>query len=160
MSKISSSQDKPDSAAAGSDLLHRNLATAVIAFHEAVARRSGLGVSEHKCLGVLALTGPTTAGELARQSGFTTGAITGIVDRLEKAGLVRRAANPLDRRSVIIHPLQQERHLKKVKPVFQPLSEAMARLRQSYSAQELAMIDEYLVRTTDILKEQAQSLDS
>lgn len=140
------------------DILHRNLATAVIAFHDAVAHKAGMGISENKCLGVLALTGPTTAGQLARESGFTTGAITGIVDRLEKAGLVRREANPDDRRSVIIRPLQQERRLKQVKPMFQSLTEAMADLRKEYTESELATIYDYLARTTDILKAEAQKL--
>lgn len=157
MSKISARRTNP--AAADPDILHRNLATAVIAFHDAVARKTGMGISENKCLGVLALTGPTTAGHLARESGFTTGAITGIVDRLEKAGLVRREANPEDRRSVIIHPLQQERRLKNTKPLFQSLTDAMARLRQDYTEGELATIYGYLARTTEILKEEARKLE-
>jgi len=141
------------------DLLHRNLSTAVIAFHEAVARQSGLGVSEHKCLGALLLTGPVTAGRLAEETGFTTGAITGIVDRLEKAGLVRREPNPEDRRSVIIRLVNEEARRKRAQPLFQPLTEAMARLRKSYSQAELTLIYGYLERTTQILKEEAKNLD-
>jgi DNA-binding MarR family transcriptional regulator len=145
--------------AADPDLLHRNLATAVIAFHEVAARKSDLGISEHKCLGVLALTGPTTAGQLARESGFTTGAITGIVDRLEKAGLVRREPNPEDRRSVIIRPLDLGKRTRQPGAIFRSLSEAMTRMRQDYSEAELAIIDGYLARTTHILKHEALKLD-
>lgn len=141
------------------DLLHRNLSTAVIAFHDAVARCSGLGISEHKCLGALALMGQVTAGQLAEATGFTTGAITGIVDRLEKAGLVKREPNPNDRRSVIIQAVRDEGRSKRAVALFRPLTNAMANLRQSYSEQELALIYGYLARTTAILKEEAQKLE-
>ena len=140
------------------DVLHRNLATAVIAFHEAVARKSGMGISEHKCLGALALLGPVTAGHLARETGFTSGAITGIVDRLEKAGHVRRERNSEDRRSVIIRPLNEEARLRRSGPFFEGLTDAMARLRMDYSEDELATIHSYLARTTEILKHEAGQL--
>lgn len=157
MSKINANatRNPPDP-----DLLHRNLATAVIAFHEAVAHRAGLSISEHKCLGALALTGPVTAGQLARETGFTTGAITGIVDRLEKAGHVKREPNPEDRRSVIIRLLQDEALRRGPHPMFQSLTEAMARLRADYSEAELATIYGYLVRTTEILKAEAHKLEA
>lgn len=158
MNKIYTRRTNPQPTA-DPDLLHRNLATAVIAFHEVAARKSSLGISEHKCLGVLGLTGPTTAGHLARESGFTTGAITGIVDRLEKAGLVRREPNPEDRRSVIIRPLNPGKRPRQPGAMFLSLSEAMAGLRQDYSEAELALIDGYLARTTQVLKQEALKLD-
>lgn len=144
---------------ANPDLLHRNLATAVIAFHEAVARKSGMGISEHKCLGALSLLGPVTAGQLARETGFTTGAITGIVDRLEKAGHVRRERNSEDRRSVIIRPIYDESRVRRSGLLFQGLTNAMARLRNDYSQDDLAKINGYLARTTEILKEEARKLE-
>ena len=147
-------QDLPDP-----NQLHKRLSTAVIAFHEAVARKSGMGISEHKCLGALAELGTTTAGQLARETGFTTGAITGIVDRLERAGHVRREPNPEDRRSVLIHPIGEERRLNRALLLFQPLTEAMERLRQDFTKDELAAIFDYLARTTEILKEEARKLE-
>jgi DNA-binding MarR family transcriptional regulator len=51
-------------------------------------------------------------------SGFTTGAITGIVDRLERAGYVRRERHPIDRRSVIVHPVGLGKVKKQVIPIF------------------------------------------
>ncbi len=140
------------------DLFHRRLSTAVIAFHETVARRRGLGIAEHKCLGTLWEQGTATAGELARATGFTTGAITGIVDRLEKDRYVRREPNPKDRRSVLIRPLHVKKLRREVLPLFLPLTKSMTRLRKDFSAKELAAIDEYLARTTEILKKEAQKL--
>src|SRR5262245_4409010 len=83
----------------------RQLSTATILFHQAIADRLGLNVTDHKCADILLRTGPVTAGELARQTGLTTGAITGVIDRLEKAGFVRRIRDADDRRRVIVEPL-------------------------------------------------------
>ncbi|HUO99650.1 MAG TPA: MarR family transcriptional regulator [Rhizomicrobium sp.] len=162
MFKIYASKTIRGNAGPASDLnlLHRNLSTAVIAFHEAVARRSGMGISEHKCLGALSLIGAATAGRLARETGFTTGAITGIVDRLETLGHVRREPNPDDRRSVIIRPLHDAERMRRTKPLFEPLSRAMARLQREFSAGEIDAIYRYLQRTTDILKEEARRLQT
>src|ERR1700752_354178 len=54
-------------------------------------------------LNILELSGPTTPKELARASGLTTGGITVVLDRLEKAQYIRRADNPNDRRSLLVH---------------------------------------------------------
>lgn len=140
------------------DLLHRNLSTAVIAFHEAVARKAGLSISEHKCLGALSALGTATAGQLSRDTGFTTGAITGIVDRLERAGHVRRKPNPRDRRSVLIVLLRDKIRRKRAQALFRGLSRAVARLRRGCRNSELVTIDGYLAGVTDILKREARKL--
>jgi DNA-binding MarR family transcriptional regulator len=136
----------------------RELSTAVIAFHEAVAARLGLSAAEWKCLGVLDVEGPATAGRLAAASGFTTGAITGIVDRLARAGYVRREAHPTDRRSVIIRPLPMKGLKAKVIPIFASLREAMAGVAARFRPEELAAIQDYLARTAQVLREQAAKL--
>ena len=88
----------------------RELSDAVVFFHEAVAAHLGMTAAEWKCLGLLREHGSSSASRLAELSGFTTGAITGIVDRLERAGYVRREPHLTDRRSVIVQP----QHLKEV----------------------------------------------
>ena len=72
----------------------RRLSLATIMFHQAVADRLGLNPTDHKCIDLLASAGSTTAGELAEATGLTTGAITGVIDRLEAAGFVRREDDP------------------------------------------------------------------
>ena len=64
----------------------RETSTVTILFHQAIADRLGMNVTDHKCAGILSRSGPITAGELARRTGLTTGAITGVIDRLEQAG--------------------------------------------------------------------------
>jgi DNA-binding MarR family transcriptional regulator len=134
--------------------LGRVLGTAVVLFHEAVASRLGLGAAEWRCLELLDREGPATAGRLAGLSGFTTGAITGIVDRLEKAGYVRREPNPRDRRSVIVRPLENPALREQVVPIFQSLGRAMADVAGHYSARELDLIRDYFERTIRALREE------
>jgi DNA-binding MarR family transcriptional regulator len=161
--KTKSSRPKPAGPASpGSsgpaDSLGRELSTAVILFHEAVASRLGLSAAEWKCLGLLDEGGPATAGRLAERSGFTTGAITGIVDRLEKAGYVRREPNPKDRRSVIIQPVPNRALREQVTPIFASLGRAMAAVAGRYSARELAAIHDYLERTIQTLRDETARL--
>src|SRR5918997_6772224 len=82
------------------DLIGSRLSTTTVLFHSAVADRLGVSATDVKCYTILRQTGPLTAGELAERVSLTTGAITGVIDRLERAGLVRRAADPHDRRRV------------------------------------------------------------
>ncbi len=140
------------------DRLHRDLATAVITFHEAVSRRVGMTAAERKTLGILWDLGVATPGQLAAASGLTTGAITGIVDRLEKAGYAARAPNPDDRRSVLIHPRQQDQVRAIIGPIFGSLSLAMADLSARYTPEQLALIHAYLAETTDVLRDQTRKL--
>src|SRR5205814_8179653 len=124
--------------------LHRDLATAVIAFHEAAARQLGMTAAERKCAGLIAELGETTPKQLAEVTGLTTGAITGIVDRLEQAGYARREPNPKDRRSVIVHARNTERLAKQTKPIFAALTEAMTKLADQYSPEQRALILKHL----------------
>src|SRR5690349_21852556 len=64
------------------------------------AERIGVNATDLNCLNLVALAGPLTAGELARQTGLTTASITGVLDRLEEGGFVRRERDPKDRRRV------------------------------------------------------------
>src|SRR5580693_1417405 len=72
---------------------------------QAVASRLGLSSSDLECLDMIALRGPLTAGDIARATGLTTGAITGVIDRLERAGFAARAHDPADRRKVMVRAL-------------------------------------------------------
>src|SRR6266513_4425088 len=83
------------------EALRRSSAQGVI-FGQTVANVAGISGSDLECLEFLNLEGRVTAGRLAEVTGLTTGAITGVVDRLEKAGLVRRERDADDRRKVFI----------------------------------------------------------
>ena len=61
---------------------------------QAAADRIGINSTDLNCLNILSFRGQMTAGELARETGLTTASITGVVDRLEEAGYVRRERDP------------------------------------------------------------------
>ena len=146
------------SGAAESNRLHRELATAVVSFHEAVARALGMTAAERKCAGLLAERGRMTPGELAHETGLTTGAITGIVDRLSKAGFAARVAHPTDRRSVIVEARNADLLMAMIGPVFASLSARMDRLDARYSDAERALILGHLTDTIAILREETARL--
>lgn len=72
---------------------------------QAVAERSGMNLTDLQCIAILTSLGPITAGHLAEEMGLTTGAITGVVNRMELAGYVRREKDPGDGRRVVIRPV-------------------------------------------------------
>jgi|KBSMisStaDraftv2_1062788.scaffolds.fasta_scaffold14650_3 hypothetical protein len=144
--------------AAESNRLHRELATAVVSFHEAVARAVGMTAAERKCAGLLAERGRMTPGELAHETGLTTGAITGIVDRLSKAGFAARVAHPTDRRSVIVEARNADLLMATIGPAFASLSARMDRLDMRYTDAERALILRHLADTIAILRDETMQL--
>jgi DNA-binding MarR family transcriptional regulator len=105
----------------------------------ASAERIGINVTDLNCLNILALNGHMTAGELARVTGLTTASITGVLDRLEEAGFVRRERDPRDRRRVIVR-LEAARGLRDVAPVFAPVVAAWRAAAERYTDDELRLI--------------------
>lgn len=115
-----------------------------VLFGEAVAARLGINHTDLECLGMVALKDGLTAGEIARSSGLTTGAITGVIDRLERAGLVRREADPQDRRKVHVRVTPKARSADAVP--YDSFGKAMDRLVENYSDAEVAMLIDYFSR--------------
>jgi DNA-binding MarR family transcriptional regulator len=95
------------------------LIAGVVLHNQVVAQRIGLGGSDSQFVSLLNLHGPLTAGRLAELSGLTTGTVTGVIDRLERAGYVRRHRDESDRRRVLVAPVPA----------------AMAELAQHYAEQ-------------------------
>lgn len=129
----------------------RRLSTATIMFHQAVADRLGLHPTDHKCIGLLESTGWSTAGELAEATGLTTGAITGVIDRLEAAGFVRREDDPRDRRRVIVRVVPKR--YRDIARLFEPFAAAVARMGSRYTQKELATILDFMTRSCDVLRD-------
>jgi DNA-binding MarR family transcriptional regulator len=111
-----------------------------------------MSAAESRCLGVLAQFGVATAGQLATATGLTTGAITGIVDRLEKAGYARREPNPRDRRSVLIRPLPHPKLAEMLAPAYQKLRDAMTSVEADFTPAEMSVVARYLTQATSTLR--------
>src|SRR5690606_17587224 len=134
----------------------KELSTQTVFFHQAAAKYLGLHITDHKCLDIVLSMGRATAGQLADLTGLTTGAITCVINRLEKAGFVRRAKGPKDLRIVYVEPVPE--NLQPLADIFGPLGEAMAELFSRYKEDELRLILDYLERSMRVLARQAERL--
>jgi DNA-binding MarR family transcriptional regulator len=119
---------------------------------QAAADRIGLNATDLNCLNILSFSGEMTAGELARATGLTTASITGVADRLEQAGFVRRERDPGDRRRVVI-ALVLDKALREVAPVFQPMIREWLTMTTRYTDDELRLIVEFYAQMEEVIRE-------
>ena len=120
-------------------------------YQAAVADRLGMHATDLQYLGFVERYGPTTAGHLAELGGLTTGAVTGVLDRLEKAGYVRRESDPADRRKVVVRvvPGAAER----VEALYRPMLASTDPLWDRYSDDELAIVLDFADRAQPLVYE-------
>jgi DNA-binding HxlR family transcriptional regulator len=121
------------------------------------AERIGINATDLNCLNIVALTGHMTAGELARQTGLTTASITGVLDRLEEGGFVRRVRDAHDRRRVIVE-LGYGPGLREIGPTFGPVVKAWRATAAEYSDDELRLLLEFQGKLEKIMREQLARL--
>jgi DNA-binding MarR family transcriptional regulator len=138
--------------------LGRELSTQTVLFHAAVAERLGLNPTDHKALDLICREETMTAGRLAELTGLTTGAVTGIVDRLEKAGFVQRMRPQSDRRQVLIQPIPE--NVEKIHYLFESMGKAVMVLTEQYSDRELAVIHDYLTHSIQTVQAETAKLQS
>jgi DNA-binding MarR family transcriptional regulator len=131
----------------------RALSDATIAFHESVAARLGLHITDHKALGALFRSGPLPAGRLAEMMGLTTGSVTAMVDRLERAGYVRRERDPGDRRRVIVVPVADPDRHAEIQALFVHLNRAFAEHLPAYAEAEKRLIVDFMERNVRALRQ-------
>jgi DNA-binding MarR family transcriptional regulator len=136
--------------------LVRQHSTAAVLFHHAIAERLGLGPTDHKCLDLLRERGAMTGSKLAAVTGLTTGAITGVVARLERAGYLRREPDPDDGRKQTLYPAQER--MGSLQEVLAPIRKDMAALLAGFDTHQLAAIAEFLAHGTDLIYRHAALL--
>ena len=118
-------------------------------FDAVAAELAGLNRTDWRCLDILGTRGSMTAGELAKAAHLTTGAVTGVLDHLEAAGLVRRVRDTVDRRRVIIETTDaMERG---AAPVYGPLIEDSNRVHGVFDTAELELITDFIRRERGLL---------
>ena len=136
----------------------REISTETIMFHQAIADVLGLHITDHKVLDFIYRYGPMPAGRLSELTSLTTGAVTGIIDRLEKAGYVRRVNDPKDRRRTIIELTRNKKLERKLEDIFTPLSMRMHKVLSSYSDNELAFLFNVLTKSLEQSHEELMKL--
>jgi DNA-binding MarR family transcriptional regulator len=113
-------------------------------FFRAAAARIGMTVTDMQVIDLLESAGPATAGQLADLTGLTTGAITGMINRLEEAGLVRRERDPNDGRRVIVQLVPEKNERRKVGSIFASLGEGWKEMVSHYDDEQLSFLLKFL----------------
>lgn len=134
------------------------ISTETILFHQALADVLDIHVTDHRCMHFIHSHGAIPAGRLAELTGLTTAAVTGIIDRLEKAGYVRRVNDRKDRRRTIVEPVRNTKLDKKLQAIFIPFHERMHNLLSSYSDTELAFLLDVMNKSIEVTREESKKL--
>jgi DNA-binding MarR family transcriptional regulator len=122
--------------------LGRETSTLTVLRHARIAEKMGLSGTDHKALDLVRQAeGALTAGRIAELTGLSTGAVTGVIDRLEKAGFVRRVRDLQDRRKVLVEiaPIDEARFL----PLFQSALDSTMRILERFTPEERKAIERF-----------------
>jgi len=114
--------------------------TLTVLHTNAIADKIGLSATEFESMDIISRNQPISAGNLATECGLTTGAITGIVDRLERAGLVRRVNDPKDRRRVLLDPIEDFEKNEKICELYRPMVEMFNAIAESCTVEQLQFL--------------------
>ena len=127
------------------------------AFDKLAAELLGVNETDLHCLNIIENSGGLTAGQLADQSGLTNGAITGVLDRLERAGFARRVPDPTDRRRVKVEVTPE--FYEQADRIWGPMAaDWQSTLAERFTTQELERIADFLRATVEIGRRQLDRL--
>jgi MarR family transcriptional regulator, organic hydroperoxide resistance regulator len=137
-------------AAPGAELICelRHFIARAILNNQRVAERAGLHVTDLQCINILDLMGPLRPSELAQLTGLTTGGVTVVLDRLEKAKYIRREPNPNDRRSVLVRVIPGR--VGKLDAHYETIRERMRTVLAAFTAAELAAVLKFFKATNAV----------
>ena len=136
----------------------RALSTEIDRLDQAAADRYGLNRTDMRALDIVARDGPLAPTDLARLLGFTTGGITTVLDRLERAGYIRRRADAADRRRLVVEDTAAS--AARGQEVFGDLIGQTSELLATYTDDELAVIGDFLTRARQLTAAYASTLSS
>ena len=119
---------------------------------------AGMGINrtDSRCLDIVDYAGPITAGDLAKRSGLTTGAVTAVLDRLERKGYVRRTRDTADRRRVLIEMTDEARQ--RAMEFYGPLAEAGMKTMEEFTLAQLAAMRDFMRKGREIQEAQLERL--
>ena len=124
---------------------------------ELVCQLMGVNRTDGRCLDILDQHGSTSAGDLAEASGLTSGAITAVIDRLERAGLARRAPDPADRRRVLVEPTERA-YAAANELMVEPMRKLYVPMAERYSDDDLRLILDFTRRGRELQERHAEWL--
>ena len=134
----------------------RALSTEIDRLDQAAADRYGLNRTDLRALDIIGRAGPLAPTDLARLLGFTTGGATTVLDRLERAGYVRRRADTSDRRRLVVETTAAT--AARDQEVFGDLIHQTGALLATDTDDQLAVIDDFLTRARQLTAAYASTL--
>lgn len=138
--------------------LGRIMSTQTVFLHQAIAQSVGLNATDTKCVDLI-LRGPqdgVTAGWLSQMTGLTTGAITHILDRLEKRGFLERRRDTRDRRKVFVRVIPES--LEPLMPKYEAIGKAYMAVVEQYSGKDLELICDYIEKSLAVSEQELMKL--
>jgi DNA-binding MarR family transcriptional regulator len=142
-------------AALGDEVRASQRATDVV--DELVCQLLGVNRTDARCLDILDQHGSMSAGDLAEASRLTTGAITAVIDRLERAGLARRVPDPTDRRRVLVEPTEKAL-AEAMELMVKPMRELYLPMAERYSDEQLRLILDFTRQGRELQERHAEWL--
>jgi DNA-binding MarR family transcriptional regulator len=138
--------------------LGRKMSTQTVFIHQAIAQTVGLNATDTKCIDLILRrpNGTVTAGSLSEMTGLTTGAITHILDRLERRKFVERVRDTQDRRKVMVRVRPES--LEPLVPKYEAIGRAHLSFVERYSDQQLQLICEYMEKASEISQRELTKL--
>ena len=134
----------------------RKLTRSSLMLQYAIAEKMNLNPTDAECIDFLMEMGPSTAGDLAKVTRLTTGAITSVIDRLQKAGFVKRENDPGDRRKVIITFIPKKHE--KAKQYYAAMAKDVYELYSGYSESNLKLLTKHSDALTAIFQKHAEKV--
>jgi predicted transcriptional regulator len=138
--------------------LGRSTNTQTVFLHQAIAQSVGLNATDTKCIDLILShpEGSITAGSLSGMTGLTTGAITHILDRLEKRQFIERVRDTRDRREVFIHVRPDS--LEPLIPKYEGIGKAYMSLAERYDNKGFELICDYLERASEVSRRELANM--
>ena len=109
---------------------------------QVVADFLGLNRTDTRCLDIIERLDGVSAGRLASEAGLSTGAVTTVLDRLERAGYARRVQDPGDRRRVLVELTPAAR--RELEELYAPLTDATMRQLEGYTTDEVSLVRDFM----------------
>jgi DNA-binding MarR family transcriptional regulator len=129
------------------------------AFDNLAAEALGVNLTDLHCLNIIENRGGVTAGVLAAEAGLTSGAVTGVVDRLERVGYARRIPDPTDRRRVKIEVT--DHFYDRADEIWHPLAaDWQAELARRFTGDQLDLIIAFLSATNDLTRRHLERISA
>lgn len=126
---------------------------------QVIATQAGINMTDVQCLNLLTLEGPLTPSQIAQAMAMSKGgAITAMIDRLEKGGYLRRTRDPHDRRKVLVEVETDGEPLRRLADLFTPIGAGFTSVAADYTDDQLEVVVDYLTRNNETFIRQLAAL--